>query len=187
MKRWMLVLCMSSAACLSPACEDELRGGASPAPDGMIQPAGNGQAIGELEACERIVQAEREARRDLGCDGPEVEPSCPQYVRPGGTRACLTYDEGSVEACEQIVGDYESCADFAAHPCVITALGESSGPCPGVGGAAGSGGGAGVSGMAAGAGGGVSTAGSAGVDAGGVAGGVPTAGSAGAGAGGAGG
>jgi hypothetical protein len=166
MKRLPLAAaCLLLPCCLMAACDDVELGDTIRAEEGMVQPRGNGEPIDEQAACARIVSAEEQARFRVGCPDPQVLPTCPAYVRPAGTRTCLMYDEGTVEACERVIGDYQSCQDFDRMPCVITALDEPAQGCDlggaGAAGAAGAGGAAGSTAGAAGAGGAGGAAGSA--------------------------
>lgn len=91
-----------------------------PARPGATQQGGDGELVSEAEACHRIRTAEEDVRKDLNC--PDLErPGCPGYVRVAGS-GCWGYPEGSVAACEEMIGAYVACADFEDEPCVITAV-----------------------------------------------------------------
>jgi hypothetical protein len=142
----------------STACSEQEPAGPATLPfAGMVQPAGNGLPMDEPEACQALVRAEDAARVRLGCS-VRSGSDCPGYLRPAGGEACLSYDQGTVLACVQVMAGYARCNEFARRRCVVTAL-----DCPA--GAGGAGGGA----ANAGAGGTVSTAGGAAAQRGGTA------------------
>jgi hypothetical protein len=130
---------VSGGSCTSGA-EDQTPIPASP---GGTQPPAGEATLSELEACDRLRDAEEKARRRLNC--PELNRAdCPGYVRPAGT-GCWLYDEDSLGACEEMLGTYEFCSDFVQRPCVVTAVAVDPSHCPsfgagGEGGQSGSGG-----------------------------------------------
>lgn len=104
------------------------------APGGQ-QPQGGGKQLDEDEACDRLRRAEESARKHLNCE-PLNRAECPYYVRPAGT-GCWTYDEASVSHCEDALGSYDFCSDFAQMPCIVSAQPldpKSCPPLPGTGG-----------------------------------------------------
>jgi hypothetical protein len=113
-----------------------------PSKQGTAQPAGDGEAISESEACERIREARANVSEDLDCQDRRL--ACPESIRPAGADPCerYLYDEGSVDACVKIIEDYASCDDFDRTPCLVTALVQSDAQCGqvGVGGSSGAGG-----------------------------------------------
>jgi hypothetical protein len=141
-----------------------------PAVSGATQPEAGGDMIGEEEACDRLKSAAEDAYERLGCPEPDFE-ECPAFVRPAGGSGCYEYSEGSIEACEDIYENADSCRNLS--PCLATAVPNAELPTceqlvvPGAGGAGGEGGGGGSGG-----GGGAELAG-----AGGVAGPTPQGGS----------
>jgi len=143
----LLTLVVSAGSCTGNEADQPVL----PARPGAFQPPGGGAPISEDEACQRLTAAQEGSRRRLTCQELE-HPACPYYVRPAGT-GCWTYDEKSVEACEDFVSGYTSCSDFDDRPCVLTALPAPELSCPergaggeGGGGAAGHGGSAGEGG-----------------------------------------
>jgi hypothetical protein len=153
---WQLlsgVILIASGACTG-VDDDQPTIAARP---GATQQGGKGEAVGEVDACDRIRKAEEDARRTLNC--PDLErPRCPNYVRPAGG-GCWTYAEESVAACERVIDDYVACADFDDQPCILTATPADPSLCEqepssgGRGGGAGRGGSGGLAGASAGPGG----------------------------------
>jgi hypothetical protein len=121
-----------------------------PAQEGAFQPEGGGDLISEEEACDRIAEAESEARERLSCN-PELVGECPGYIRPGAGSGCYEYSASSVAACEEAYDASRSCAQL--QRCVVSAtLNLELETCQqaGEGGAAGAGGGGGALGGAGG-------------------------------------
>lgn len=117
------------------SCASREEGTPVAAAPGGQQPGGGGKQLDEDEACERLRKAEESARKRLNCE-PLNRAECPYYVRPAGT-GCWTYDEAAVSHCEDALGGYEFCPDFAQMPCIITAQPldpKSCPPLPGTGG-----------------------------------------------------
>ena len=111
------------ALLVAGACTEDLDTGATiPAPQGAVQPEGDGVAMSAEDACEELLAAvERWEDRHGGCD--DVERTCPDFVLPaGGSARCTTFDAGSVEACVDVIDDYATCNDFTRKPCIVTAL-----------------------------------------------------------------
>lgn len=126
MKRlgWMMawVLCMAAAACASKNDDaDPVAGGSDEIEP--YQPKGNGQAVSEGEACERIIGALDAHALELGC--AITHPLCPQYLRQSTGGACYDYDEGTIDSCVDFIGKYQSCEDFRRRPCIVTYLDDS--------------------------------------------------------------
>lgn len=115
---------------------------------GGTQPEGNGVAIDEAAACQKLADAHAAASSSLGCEGAEFE--CPEAIRPAGACDTYSYDEGSVDACVAVIEAYDACSDFDEQPCIVTAMpvdGECIVPGTGGSGAGGEGGGGGAGGL----------------------------------------
>jgi hypothetical protein len=109
-----VVLWLVSACVSDPAVEADV-----PASPGAVQPGGNGGSqVAAAEACTRIKAARTAAADKLGCDDPGDE--CPRYLYVAGAMPCDEYAGDSLDACEVVIGKYESCADLSARPCVVT-------------------------------------------------------------------
>src|SRR5262245_45303717 len=94
----LLALVVSAGSCTGKDADQP----SVPARPGAEQPPGGGNTLSEDEACRRLTDAEEQQRRRLACPALD-RPPCPYYVRPAGT-GCWTYDERSVNACEDHVG-----------------------------------------------------------------------------------
>lgn len=90
-----------------------------PATEGATQPAGGGARLTEDEACSRLLDAAKAARKRLGCEGPELA-ACPGFLRPGGGSGCYEYAASSVSECEKTYQAAGSCQSLS--PCIATAL-----------------------------------------------------------------
>lgn len=101
--------------------EDIRTEGDVPANPGAIQPATSGASLSLDEACERLANAEKDARRRLECD-PSSLPGCPERLRLAGSLVCTEVDEGSVDGCVEAIEGYRFCSDFDARPCVVTVV-----------------------------------------------------------------
>ncbi len=145
-----------AAAALAFACEaEEDSEPLVPSKPGAVQPDAGGDAISETKACDRLAKKRQEVWDDFECEGEEL--GCPELLRPFGSDPCerYSYDEDSVDACVEQIGDYTSCEDFSRMPCVVTAIVRAGADCEGEGGSpgsAGSGGGGGSAGQAGGGG-----------------------------------
>lgn len=108
------------SSCVSdPAVEDTVA-----SKPGLIQPDGSsGSPLSAAAACEKLKVARSQAADKLGCDAPADE--CPRYLYLAGSIPCDEYTEGSVNACVAAIGTYETCSDFSAKPCAVTAIGSS--------------------------------------------------------------
>lgn len=116
---WLVTGCISD-----PAVEADV-----PASPGVVQPeAAAGDPVAVVGACQRIKDARAAAAKRLGCDDPGDE--CPGYLDLAGARPCELYAGGSLDACEAVFEKYASCADFSAHPCVVTPIAQSCHPAP---------------------------------------------------------
>lgn len=106
---WLVTGCISD-----PAVEADV-----PASQGITQPDGSGGAkLTAAEACDRITNARAAAATKLGCDDPGDE--CPKYLFVAGAAPCTQYDEGSVDACVDVIERYGACKDFSEKACVAT-------------------------------------------------------------------
>ncbi len=90
-----------------------------PSQPGAVQPDTTGKFVAEDSACSQLTKAEAKARSGLSCDA--AKRTCPDYIRPAGGEGCFEYDQGSIDACVKLYGTFESCDDFDAHPCLLTA------------------------------------------------------------------
>lgn len=86
---------------------------------GAVQPDTNGKFVTEDSACAQLTSAETKARSQLSCDA--AKRGCPEYIRPAGGEGCFEYDQGSVAGCAKLYAAFTSCADFDAHPCLLSA------------------------------------------------------------------
>jgi hypothetical protein len=112
----------ASAGCSS---SDDAGGGAS----GPFEPPGNGQPMGEAEACNALKDAESARRAALSC-GPVTSPSCPGYISAGNEK-CSVYDQGTVQGCIDYVSKLTSCDALKPKNCVVKALpGSAPNGCP---------------------------------------------------------
>jgi hypothetical protein len=109
--------------CLAAACSGDETADPVSAPPGIVQPEGNGVAIDEATACQRIRGVAERRSGGLGCDAIELLP-CPAFIRPPGGGECLVYDEGTVVACETVIDSHRDCSDFDTSPCIVTVLDE---------------------------------------------------------------
>jgi hypothetical protein len=113
-------LYVAAALLLSASCTtDEDTEPHVPAKAAATQPEGGGALLREDDACDRLLSAAIDAYERLGCDQPSF-PECPAFIRPGGGSGCYEYQEGSLEACEQIYADATDCGTLA--PCFATAV-----------------------------------------------------------------
>lgn len=113
------ILCAVVAAAVG--CEDNVGlEDDNPARSGAVQPAGNGTAVDEEEACAAVHDALSRRATDLNC--PKPKPECPDLIRPAGGDACLQYDQGTVEACVAHIGRYDSCGEFTRSPCIVSTI-----------------------------------------------------------------
>ncbi len=90
-----------------------------PSQPGAVQPTASGTQLSESAACERLTNAEDDARSALRCK--PASHSCPADIRPAGGADCFMYDEGSIDACAELYQDFTSCDAFDQRPCLITA------------------------------------------------------------------
>jgi len=109
-----------------------------PSQRGAVQPDGGGPLLSEAAACGQLKAAESGARQALGCAA--VTRECPSYIRPAGA-ACFQYQQASIDGCADLFDSFQSCEDFALHPCLVTAVSLCDEPNPGEGGAGGAPGG----------------------------------------------
>ena len=98
-----------------------------PARGGAFQPDGGGALIAEAEACERVAQAEDDARAALGC-APAQRADCPEYVRPPGAAACYRYDEATVDGCVAFYDSLLTCDELTTRRCIVAAVHDDSLP-----------------------------------------------------------
>lgn len=118
--RWgRFSLCLVVSALLFASCAtDEDTEPHVPSMSGATQPEGGGALLSEADACDRVRSAALDAYERLGCEEPKF-PECPAFLRPGGGSGCHEYQEGSIEACEQVYEEASSCRALA--PCFATA------------------------------------------------------------------
>jgi len=92
-----------------------------PSSPGAVQPGGaTGDKVAAADACLRIKNARAKAAASLGCDDPGDQ--CPEYLYVAGSTPCDQYTGSSLDACEAVIGKYESCDDFSTRPCIVTAV-----------------------------------------------------------------
>ena len=91
-----------------------------PSGRGAVQPEASGPLLAEGAACEQLTSAESSARAQLGC--PAVTRTCPDYVRPAGGADCFQFSQGSIDGCADLYASFTACADFDAHPCLLSAV-----------------------------------------------------------------
>jgi hypothetical protein len=113
---WVALVALSlGAACTkSKDTEDYV-----PSERGARQPGAGGAFISEARACAELQAAEADARAALGCSA--VRRDCPAFIRPAGGEACFEYSQASVKGCADLYDSFNSCEDFALHPCLISA------------------------------------------------------------------
>lgn len=103
-------------------CVEDIRTeGEVKAPPGATQPEGNGVSISAEDACERLREAENDARREMRCEASPL-PGCPERLRLAGSLVCAEVDEGSVDACVEVYSGYRFCEDLDARPCIVTVI-----------------------------------------------------------------
>lgn len=153
--RWVClstVLSVSAASCTTEKDTEAY----VPSGRGAVQPDAGGPLLAEDVACSKLKAAESRARTELGC--PEQTRACPDYIRPAGGADCFQYSQASIDGCAALYTSFSTCADFDAHPCLLSAVDkcEVTPPPSGEGGAggqgAGDGGASGAPSMPAGAG-----------------------------------
>jgi hypothetical protein len=84
---------------------------------GAYTPTPNGVGMGELAACEAILDAIDENVERLGCVYTRSE--CPGYIRQSGAPECSQYDQGTVEGCADFYATFTKCSEFQDRPCHI--------------------------------------------------------------------
>lgn len=134
-RRLWLAAALVSCTEPPPTHDETAPGRAAHQPDGG-DPT---DVLDEEEACQALSDAETATREALGCEARDI--ACPAYIRPAGGCDTFVYTAESVNACVDIIDDYDDCDDFSVEPCVVTAL-PTDGSCgsAGAGGAGGAGG-----------------------------------------------
>ena len=110
------LLALAAAASCTTAKDTEAY---VPSQPGVVQPEPNGKFVTEDSACSQLTKAETKARSGLSCEA--AKHACPDYIRPASGEGCFEYDQGSIDGCAKVFGTFTSCADFDAHPCLVTA------------------------------------------------------------------
>lgn len=88
--------------------------------DQPYEPAGNGVAMSESDACKAITAAEDDRRAALSC-GPVTRAPCPVYIQKSNP-ACSQYDQGTVQACAAFVGEQPTCDALTQKKCLLKIL-----------------------------------------------------------------
>lgn len=127
MRTIRLIVIASLAAALAAGCttsSDDGNGGSGGSESyPPYEPPTNGVAMGEMEACETLVNTFAEAATELQCTF--TLPTCPNYVRSSGAPECSQYDEGSILGCAAFYASFDSCDDFAKKGCHIHNIADS--------------------------------------------------------------
>lgn len=96
---------------------------------GFFEPAGNGVAISESQACGGLQNAQVARRQTLAC-GPVTQPACPGYLqKQKQTPACSQYDQGALDACVTYIGGLATCEEVTQKICIVKPLGNAPNGC----------------------------------------------------------
>ncbi len=115
---WVCLCCVSLVVAASCTSQKDTEAYV-PSQPGVVQPDAAGPLLAEAAACSQLRNAESKARADLGCAAPTR--ACPDYIRPAGGADCFQYFEGSIDSCASLYASFTACADFDAHPCLVSA------------------------------------------------------------------
>ena len=116
---WVCLSCVLLAAAASCTSQKDTEAYV-PSGRGAVQPEASGALLSEGVACSKLKNAESSARSALSC--PAVTRACPDYIRPAGGADCFQYSQGSIDGCADLYASFTTCADFDAHPCLISAV-----------------------------------------------------------------
>jgi hypothetical protein len=116
---WVCLSCVGLVAAASCTSEKDTEAYV-PSGRGAVQPAASGPLLAEGVACTKLKSAESSARAQLSC--PAVTRECPDYIRPAGGADCFQYSQGSLDGCADLYASFTTCADFDAHPCLVSAV-----------------------------------------------------------------
>ncbi|MEO6603092.1 MAG: hypothetical protein ABIQ16_24615 [Polyangiaceae bacterium] len=115
---WVCLSCVLLVAAASCTSQKDTEADV-PSGRGAVQPAASGPLLAEGVACTKLKSAESSARAQLSC--PPVTRACPDYIRPAGGADCFQYSQGSLDGCADLYASFTTCADFDAHPCLVSA------------------------------------------------------------------
>jgi hypothetical protein len=124
MRRFVVLACVVPAfvGCSSGSDEEETG-------SGFYEPAGNGVAIGESQACDGLRAAQLDRRMALGC-GPVTQAACPGYLqKQKQTPACSQYDQGALDACVTYISGLATCEEVTEKMCIVKPLGNAPNGC----------------------------------------------------------
>lgn len=122
MRLLTLLACFVVLGCSSGGDDEE-------AGSGFYEPAGNGVAISEAQACDGLQNAQKTRRAALAC-GPVTQPACPGYLqKQKQTPACSQYDQGALDACVAYIGGLATCDEVTQKICIVKSLGNAPAGC----------------------------------------------------------